>query len=99
MGMAILGLSCCKTSLRGVRWHGEHATDGNHRDIDLAEGFDLIFGQFVRQIAQMGDADGAQVEDEGGAFERRCRTAVGRSARCRPGCRSTVVLTLFHSAP
>ena len=32
---------------RGVRRHGKRAADRNHRDIYLAEGFDLFFGELV----------------------------------------------------
>ena len=54
---------------RCVRRHGERSADGDHRNIDLAECFNLFLGEFVAQVAEVRDAKGAEVENKGRAFQ------------------------------
>lgn len=53
-----------------VRGHRKRAADGNHGDVNFTERFDLLGRQRMAQIAEVRDANHAEVEDEGGALER-----------------------------
>ena len=49
--------------------HGAAATNRCERDINFAEGFDLLLIQLLTQVTKMRDAERAQVEDERRTFD------------------------------
>ena len=56
-GNGDLGFQLPQNLPRRVRRHGEGAADRDHGNIHLAKCLDLIFRQFMAQVAEMGDAE------------------------------------------
>ena len=50
--------------------HRKRAADGNHGDVNLTESFDLFGRQRMAQVAEVGDTNHTEIENEGGAFKR-----------------------------
>lgn len=64
-----LGFDLLEDFPRRLGRHGESPADGDEGDIDLPDLFELFGSQGMAQIAEMRDAERAQIKDECGPFE------------------------------